>query len=61
LRLRIAKKKLADGFTPEISYIELPVGKSKIGEYEHYFNNGENRDKEVVISNIEWEKKMFGN
>lgn len=56
LRMRIAKKGLVEGsLTPKINYVEMPLDINKLGEYEMYLFNGENKEKEVIISNIEWE------
>ena len=69
LRLKIQKKNIAQlpitYFSPEVNYIEMPIGKDKVGEYDLYFNNSEHRfdehtygtaegkNVEVIIENIE--------
>ncbi|CAI2168865.1 6471_t:CDS:2 [Funneliformis geosporum] len=53
LRMNIEEKELVEGsFTFKINYVEMPLDKNKINEYEMYLRNEENEDKEIIISNI---------
>jgi hypothetical protein len=55
-KFTIEEKELAENsLSPKVNQVEMPFNVSQLGDYDLYLNNGDHRDKEVTISDIEWE------